>query len=167
MKLVNVRELPSLEVEQDVTAQQAVVEDKVDAEVVVVEGEPLLPCLEREALAQLQEERLQLIDDGGLEVVLGVLGPLVEPEELQHQRVLHEVSSTFDHLTVGRQPPDLALIARQREALVKRAFDVPPQLAHRPLVLRGLDLVEAALVRIVDGLELHIVRPSQGKRVVQ
>ena len=53
---VLVGQLAALEVNQDVAAQQSIVEDQINQEVVVVKGETLLPSLEQEAFAQLQEE---------------------------------------------------------------------------------------------------------------
>ena len=62
------RELVEFQVDQDVAAQEAVVEDEVEEVVVVVEGEALLPGLEEEAFAEFEEEVLEMVDDGGFEV---------------------------------------------------------------------------------------------------
>ena len=47
------RELVELQVDDQIAAQEPVVEDEVEEVVVAVEGETLLPCLEEEAFAQL------------------------------------------------------------------------------------------------------------------
>lgn len=66
--------LVELEVDDDVAAEEAVVEDEVDEVVVFIEGEALLAGLEEEAFTEFEEEVLEAIDDGLLEVGLGVAG---------------------------------------------------------------------------------------------
>ena len=74
-------ELVALEVDEDLAAEQTVVEDEVDAEVVVVEGESFLAGLEEESLAEFEEEGFQLIDDGRFEILFGIVRAFVEAEE--------------------------------------------------------------------------------------
>ena len=83
---VLMRELVELEINDDVAAEEAVVEDEVHEVVVLIEGEALLPGLEEEAFAKLQEEVLEASDDGVLEVGLGVAGLFIEAEELEPAR---------------------------------------------------------------------------------
>jgi len=56
-----------------------------------VKRESLLSSLEKKAFAKLQEKTLDLVDDGRLEVGLGILMLFVQPEKLQHQRFLEQV----------------------------------------------------------------------------
>ena len=63
-----VAQLADLQVDQHVAAKQTVVEHQIDEEVLLVEGEPLLSCLEEKALAELEQEVLELVDDGGFEI---------------------------------------------------------------------------------------------------
>ena len=51
---VLMREIASLEVNQDIALQETIVEHQVDIEVSFLEGEPLLPSLEQESFAQFQ-----------------------------------------------------------------------------------------------------------------
>ena len=74
-------ELVELEVDEDVAAEEAVVEDEIDKVVVFIEGEASLAGFEEEALAHLEKEVLEAIDDGLLEVGLGVAGLRIEAEE--------------------------------------------------------------------------------------
>ena len=85
---VLVGELAELEVNEHEAAQQPVVKHEVDVEVVAVEGDALLPGHEAEALAQLQQERLQVVDDGLLQVALQPVGALLQLQELEHHRIL-------------------------------------------------------------------------------
>ena len=65
-----VRELANLEVDQHLATQQAVVKHQIHKEMVVGKGETLLARLKQKALAQLQQEVFDLIDDGGFKVRL-------------------------------------------------------------------------------------------------
>ena len=67
---VLVRELANFQVDHHIAPQQAVVEHQVNVKVVVVKREPLLPGFKQKALAQLQQEMLQLVDDGHFQLVL-------------------------------------------------------------------------------------------------
>lgn len=49
-------ELVALEVDEDVAAEQTVVEDEIDVEMIIVEGEAFLAGLEEEAFAEFEKE---------------------------------------------------------------------------------------------------------------
>src|SRR5690606_35888588 len=78
--------IAELEVDEDEAAQQPVVEDQVDVEVIALQGEPSLSCDDAEALAELEQERLDPIDDRLLEVALEPGGPFLQIEELEDLR---------------------------------------------------------------------------------
>jgi hypothetical protein len=61
----SVGELSDFQIDEDVAAQQAVVENQVDEEVLFVEGEALLARFEEETLAEFEQEMLDAGDDGG------------------------------------------------------------------------------------------------------
>ena len=61
-----------LEVDDDVTVEDAVVEDEVGLEVVVIDEDSLLTMFKAEALAQLHEELLQLVEYGFLKFRFGI-----------------------------------------------------------------------------------------------
>jgi hypothetical protein len=114
---VLVRELAQLEIDEDETAEQAVVEDEVDIEVIALESHALLPCNEAEALAELEEKALEAIDDGLLEISLAPVGAFVEPEELEDERVFQHVGQHLDLVSMPREREDLLLVAAHRETL--------------------------------------------------
>ena len=69
---VLVREFSDLQIDQHVAAKQPVIEDQIDKEMLLVEGEAFLPGLEEKALAQLQKEMFQLVDDCYLQIGFGI-----------------------------------------------------------------------------------------------
>src|SRR6185369_10659615 len=74
-------ELVEFEVDDHIAAQQTVVEDEIDEEVVFVEGETLLASLEEKSLAQFQQEVFELVDDGGFQVGFGIAHLFVKAKE--------------------------------------------------------------------------------------
>ena len=116
---VLMRELVELEVDDDVAAEEAVVEDEVHEVVVLVEGEALLAGLEEEAFAEFEEEVLEAIDDGLLEVGLGVAGLRIEAEELEHERLLQQVLWPHDDLAFFGELADALFVPAECEALVE------------------------------------------------
>ncbi len=76
-------ELVELEVDEHITAQQTVVENKINEEVVLVEGKALLPSLEEKALAEFEQEVFKPVDDGGFQIGFGVTRLFVKAEEFK------------------------------------------------------------------------------------
>ncbi|CKT02051.1 Uncharacterised protein [Mycobacterium tuberculosis] len=56
-------QLANLEVDQHVALEHGVIENQVDVEVVAIDRDSLLPRHEREALAQFEQEGLQVVDE--------------------------------------------------------------------------------------------------------
>src|ERR1017187_4647153 len=106
-------DLAEFQIDQDVAAQQAVVENQVHEEVVFVEGEAPLARLEEEAFAHFQQETLDLADNGGLQVGLRIAGALVQTEELQDQRFLEQVADLLDGLSFPREPANTLFVAAE------------------------------------------------------
>ncbi len=98
---VLMRELANLEVDEHVGSQQPVIEDKIDEEVLFVEGEPLLPGLKEKALAQFEQELFDVGDDGRLQIGLGVAGLFLNAEKLQHVGVFEQVLRLGDMLALA------------------------------------------------------------------
>ena len=138
-------------------------EDQIDDIPYVVDPQPPLPADEAEVVAQLEQERLDVMDDGLLQIALAVLG--LEVEELQQVRIADFFFRR--HRVLG--PRRLAFLQhrglplRQRGALVELRADLAVQLPHRPAAAKGLGLVEGAGSRVLDGQQPHVMRPGQGK----
>src|ERR1035437_740101 len=156
-------DLAEFQIDQHIAAQQAVVENQIHEEVVFVEGEPPLPRLEEEAFAHLQQETLDLADDGGFQVGLGILAALVQAKELQYQRFLEQVARLSNGLPFPREPANALFVAAESEALVQPGIELALELTERPVLLPGLYLIETALVRVLDAEEEDVVRPAQAE----
>ena len=161
---VLVGQLAELEVDEDEAAQQPIVENQVDVEVIALEGEPSLSCDEAEALAELEQERLEAIDDRLLEVALEPRRAFLEVEELEDERVLHDILRGGDGLPLFGERQDLVLVAALRQPLEKERGDLTLQLTDRPARLRGLDLVEGAGAVVPDADQDEVVTPAKNWR---
>jgi len=80
-------ELARLQVDQHEALQDVVVQDEVDAEVPAIHRDPLLATDQAEPPPQLQQECLQLVDQGLFEITFTLDKPIGQTEELQHIRV--------------------------------------------------------------------------------
>jgi hypothetical protein len=154
---VAVGELADLEIDQNITAQQPIVENEVHEEVVLAEGEALLPSLEEKAFAEFEEEVLELAYDCGLEVALGVGGLFLQTEKLQDAGILEQVRGAANGVPVQRQPVDAILVPAQGEAFVAAGTRLALELGERPPGLGGFDLVEAALAVVANTEEEDVV----------
>src|SRR5664279_1899598 len=151
------------QVDQDIAAQQAAVEDQIHEEMVFIEGESLLARLEEEAFAHFQQEALDLADDGGFQVGLGIAAALIQAEELQNQRFLQQVVRLPNGLPFPREPPNALFVPAESEALVQAGIELALEFAHRPVLFSGFYLIETTLVRVLHAEEEDAVRPAQGE----
>jgi len=136
------------------------VENQIDEEVVVIEGEALLPRLEEKAFAHFQEEALDLADDGGFEIGLRIAAAFIQAEELEHERFLEQVARTNNFVAFFREPANAFCVAAKREAFVQAGGELSFEFAHRPVLFSGFDLIEAALVGILDAEKDDVMRPA-------
>src|ERR1017187_330773 len=158
-----VGDLAEFQIDQHIAAQQAVVENQVHEEVVFVEGEAPLSRLEEEAFAHFQEETLDLADDGGFQVGLGILGALIQAEELQNQGFLEQVARLGDGLAFAREAANALFVPAEGEALVEARVELALEVTDGPVLFGGLYLVETALVWVLDAEEEDVMSPAQGE----
>ena len=151
------RERAELEVDQHMAAQQAVVEDEVDEEMLVVEAEALLPRLEQKALAEFEQELAEAVDDGAFQIGVGLAALFGQAEKFQHQRFLEQVLRLTDDLAFARQLADAFLVAAQGQPFVEAAVELALEFAQRPALLGGFDFVEAAFVGVLDTEQEDVV----------
>ena len=58
-----------MKLDEDVAVELAMVEDEINEVVAPADADLLLPVLEAEALAQLEQEVLQVVDEGRFQIV--------------------------------------------------------------------------------------------------
>src|SRR3972149_4352929 len=56
--------LANLQINQDITAQQTIIENEINEEVILIEGEAFLPGLKQKAFAQFQKKMFPFVYDG-------------------------------------------------------------------------------------------------------
>src|ERR1017187_9118894 len=156
-------DLAEFQIDQDIAAQQAIVENQVHEEVVFVEGEAPLPRLEEKAFAHFQQETLDLADDGGFQIGLGILAALVQTEELQNQGFLEQVACLRHGLPFPREPANALFVAAEGEALIEAGIELALELTEGPVLFGGFYLIETALVRVLDAEEEDVMRPAQAE----
>jgi hypothetical protein len=156
-----VRQLPDLQVQEDEGPGEPVVEHQVDEEMLAVERDPLLSAHEGEALAQFEEELLELGDQGPFQVGLAEPLVLAEPGEFEDQGVLHQVGRPRDLVPLDGQCHDARLVPAQGQPLEEQRVDLSLQLAGRPPRVDGLGLVEGPRVGTVDAEQEAIMGPGQ------
>ena len=112
-------QLVKLEINQDVTAQQTVVEHKIHEVMIAIKRESLLPGLKEKSLAEFEQKVLEMRDDGGLQIGFGVPGSFFQPQKFEDEGFFEEVFSSSNKLTFPRQPPDPILVSTERETLIQ------------------------------------------------
>ena len=85
-------------------------------------------------------------------------------EELEDERVLDHVAWDRDLVPLLREGEHLLLVAALRQALEEEGGDLPLQLASRPRLAQGLDLVERASIGALDLEEKGVVGPAERRR---
>ena len=88
-------------------------EEEIDPEPLVPDTQPPLAANEREVAAELQQEALEVVDQGGFQLGLAVL--VAQPEELQDERVLDGFlcEDFVRALFAGTVPPESGVVSRQ------------------------------------------------------
>ena len=138
------------------------VEEQVQVVIVTVQGDPLLALDEGETGAELQEERLDLPQQGALQILLAV--GIAETEEVEHVGVTEH--------QVGREPvffaqslevllDELGGLLRESGALIEHAVDPGPQRPHAPALEAAHLGVEVALKAIRQRNQGDEVGPGQ------
>ena len=113
---VGVGELAEFPVNDDQASEPSVVEQQVDPIPLVADAEPALAADEREVAAELQQEGLQVLDQGFLQLALGVL--VLQSQEFEDQRILDLLLGREDVFR-PRLCPLRSIAALFREASVR------------------------------------------------
>jgi hypothetical protein len=157
------RELVEFEIDDDIAAEEAVVEDEIDEVVVFVEGEALLAGLEEKAFAEFEEEVFEAVDDSLFEIVFGVAGLVIEAEEFEDERLFQQVLWADDDLAFAGEFADAFFVAAKGEALVEAGGFLALEFWDGPAGVGGFDFVEAAFGGVFDGEEGDVMGPAEGE----
>jgi hypothetical protein len=72
-----------LQIDEQVTAQHAVIEHQINGIVLIAYGDPALAGLESEPGAEFEEELLDVVEQRAFQIVLQEMRPLGQTDELQ------------------------------------------------------------------------------------
>ena len=158
------REAAYFQVDEHVTAEKPVVEDKIHEKVLAIESEPALPGLKQKPFSQFQQEMLDPADDSRLQLALAVVMTFLQSQKLQHQRLFENIRRMRHALPFAGQFADALLIPAQSQTLIKAAIELALEIPHCPILRGGLDFIEVALVRVLDAKEKDVMRPAQCER---
>jgi hypothetical protein len=150
-----------LELDQDMALEDAVIEDQIDEAAGLADDDALLPSFEAEAVAELHQERVEVVEERVFEVGFAdsVLRP--EAEELEDVGIAdRELGLGLFGRRVG-QPGELGLVGGERRALEVERGDLLLERPHRPVAADALDLVESAFERVFEGDQLDEVREGE------
>jgi len=156
-------ELVELEIDEDVTAKEAVVENEVHEVMVFIEGETTLPGLEEEAFAEFEQKVLEMGDDGRLQIGFGVAGSFLEAEKFEDEGFLEKVFRPGDELAFPGETLGAVLVPAEGKTLVERGGFLALQLGQRPAFAGGFNLLETAFVGVFDREEEDVVGPAEGE----
>jgi hypothetical protein len=149
-------EAPGFEINEQVAAEDAVIKNEVDVVVLVADGDAALAGLEAEAGAELQEEGLEVINEGLLQVFFEIARLFTEAGELQNIGVADDLGDglrSLRRLLVGVGEHGL-LVGGKTGALIKQGADLALKFAHRPATFEAFVLVKQSLPGIVEADEL-------------
>ncbi len=144
-------------------AQPPMVEDEIDAVVLVADRDAKLARLETEARAEFEEEGLHVVEQRGFEIAFRVGGTVRESGEFEDIRIADEVLDGRGRLggLFARAGDDRAFVLGESGALVEEAADLALELAHGPRAKETFVFVEGALPGIVEAEEFDEVRPRK------
>ena len=103
-------DIVDFQIDEDKTTQDAVVENKIDPVMSVVEGDAVLPADEGEAFAKFEEEGLEVIAEAGFQIRLRNLVRLGDFQELEDVGVTEQVGGLGDDLALGGKLKDRVLV---------------------------------------------------------
>lgn len=160
---VTVLEGAGLEIDEQVAAEDAVVEDEVEVVVLVAHRDAFLAGLEAEAGAEFEKEGLEVVEQRLLQVGFEIMGFLGEPGEFEDVGGADEIGDDLGD--IGRQPPagvdDRRFVGGESGAFVEQRADLALELTLGPVALEAFVFAESALPRIVQPDKFCEVGPGQ------
>lgn len=139
-----------LEFDQHVAFEDAVVEHQVNEEMFAADEQALLPRLEAEAVAEFEQEALQLVEQGVFEMAFAHHFLRLEADEPENIRIADHLPVVL-RLGLGMgEASQRVLVGGEAAALKILGGDLALEFAHRPVAAQGFGFVEAALERVIQ-----------------
>ena len=126
-------------------------------------AEAFLASLEEKTFAEFEEKLLEFVDNGGFEVVFGVVWGLGEFEEFEDVGIFDDVWGVLDDLALGGEAFDFVGVTAEGKTIVEGSGDLAIEFAGGPLVGGGFDFVEAPFFGVLEAYQDLIVRPTKAK----
>jgi hypothetical protein len=107
---------------------------------------------------------LDLADDGGLQVGLGIPGLFRQTQKFQHQRLFEQVLGLTDDLPLSGKLANAVFVAAEGQAFIQAAVELALEFAKGPVLAGSLNFVEASLISLLNAQQKNIVGPAQAER---
>lgn len=146
-------ELVNLEINEHVAAQQAVIENQINEEMVLFEGKAFLAGFEEKAFAKFEQKVIEPVNNGSFQIGFGITRLFVQPQEFENIRFFEHVFGFDDNLPFVGQLPDGLLASAQCETFVQAGGKLAFEFRLGPTGLGGLDFVKTALIGVFNGKE--------------
>lgn len=130
---IAVGELADLEIDQHMALQNGVIEDEIDVKVVAIESDPLLARDKGKALAEFEQEGLQVVDESLLQSGFHEAMRFRQSEEFDHDRIFEYIQRHGDFLPLGGELHQVGLVPALCQAFEEEAVDLAFQLAGGPV----------------------------------
>ena len=154
-------QLAELQVDQHMALEDAVVENKVKVEVLVLIPHELLPGDKAKAPTKLQQKFLQLIDQRLLQIGFPQRRIVFQIEEIQH-------IGAFDEILGGKRLHQFvrlfyngSFIPAGQQAVIVQRGNLPFQLTARPACANALLHIPVSRGVVFDAQQSAVVRPCQ------
>lgn len=153
--------LVGFEVDEDKAPEETVVENEVHFVFIVFNEESLLSGNEGEAVAEFQQELLQVSNQSVFQIALVIAGLLLQAQEFQIHRVFDDLRECFwCPLTTGNGQDGLFVIALEKTFVQKRVL-LPLQLTGGPAVVSGFQFIVLSLVWVCNLYQSPVLCPVQ------
>ena len=160
---VAVLEGPDFQIQQNVAAEVAVVKDEVNIIVLAAHGDAALAGFKQKARTEFEEEFLEMVQERGFDIALGVFGAFAQAGEFKHVGIANQVFDGFLRLLRAGAFDDGSFVFGKPGALKQQRADLALQLAHGPVALETFVLVERAFERVVNADQFDELSPGEMK----
>lgn len=124
MPQILTRQFIDLKVYQDIVSQESVIQNQIQIEVFIIEGEPPLLSFKQEAFAHFKQKVLKLIQNTRIQITLMIAVFIIKPSKFQKVRRFQYIFRSVWPRPLRSHDHDLVFIPTQR-ILSFQCFDIP------------------------------------------